>query len=144
MQNVSQWALFHLCRTRRLKHVFLPFPTSSSPSTSTSVLNRVPVIAFPVAISPSLCLTPPFSAGPGPSPIVLTLPALELELLPPKLFLLNRLFRRLGARVPMGLYVLWKLRRRHESAKLKLSSFSLCSFVGGLRYLGRGMGSPGW
>jgi len=55
----------------------------------------------------------------------------------------EKLLRRLGARVPMGLYWLWKLLLRHESAKLKASSLSLCSFLGIARYFGRGMGSPG-
>lgn len=49
----------------------------------------------------------------------------------------------LGARVPMGEYWLWKLLRRQASAKLNESRCSLCSFFGGWRYLGRGMGSPG-
>jgi len=54
-----------------------------------------------------------------------------------------KLLRRLGARVPIGLYWLWKLFLRHESAKLKASSLSLCSFLGIARYFGRGIGSPG-
>jgi hypothetical protein len=43
----------------------------------------------------------------------------------------------------MGEYWLWKLLRRQASAKLNESRCSLCSFFGGARYLGRGMGSPG-
>jgi hypothetical protein len=54
-------------------------------------------------------------------------------LLPLKLFrlflpILRKLVLRLGALVPIGEYVLWKLFFLHESAKLNASSFSLCSF----------------
>jgi hypothetical protein len=49
----------------------------------------------------------------------------------------------LGARVPMGEYWLWKLLRRQALPKLNESRCSLCSFLGGALYLGRGMGSPG-
>ena len=73
-------------------------------------------------------------------PLKLFLPTLsQLFLLLPCL----ELFLLLGALVPMGLYWLWKLRLLHASAKLNDSNFSLCSFFGGARYLGRGIGSPG-
>ena len=57
---------------------------------------------------------------------------------------LRKLALRLDARVPPGLCELWKLLFRHASAKLKASNLSLCSFCGGLRYLGGGIVSPGW
>lgn len=62
---------------------------------------------------------------------------------PPKLFLLMRLARRLGILVPMGLYSLIKLFLLQADAKLNDSNFSLCSFLTGARYFGRGIGSPG-
>lgn len=54
------------------------------------------------------------------------------------------LFLRLGYLLPMGEYWLCSLRLRQAFWKLKASSFSLCSFATGRRYLGGGIFSPGW
>lgn len=115
-----------------------PLVTSSSPSASISVVR---------AGARAACLAPsrPFSKLSRALlvPTTLFLRLLLMLLLPPKLFLLIKLARRLGILVPIGLYSLTKLFLLHAAAKLNASSFSLCSFFTGARYLARGIGSPG-
>jgi hypothetical protein len=113
----------------------IPFVTSSSPSASISVDKAGARAAY---------LSRGLSRLSRPLLVTTTLfLRLMLFLLLPRLFLLIRLARRLGILVPMGLYSLTKLFLLHAPAKLKDSSFSLCSFLTGARYLARGRGSPG-
>jgi len=119
----------------------IPFVTSSSPSASISV-DKAGARAACLSRGISRLSRPLFT--PPETLFLLLMFMLFLKLLlPPKLFLLIRLARRLGILVPIGLYSLMKLFRLQADAKLKDSSFSLCSFLTGARYFARGMVSPG-
>ena len=124
--------------------MYVPLATSSSPSASISV-DRAGANAACLSRGTSRLSRPLFAPAPETLFLLLMLMLfLRLKLLlPPKLFLLIRLARRLGILVPIGLYSLMKLLLLQAAEKLKDSSFSLCSFLTGARYLARGIGSPG-
>jgi len=149
----------------------IPLVTSSSPSCSTSVLRRVGLAApcgslkrFSPPPPMLLLLLGSFVLGASLSSsrtdgtfrfasvllAVMPLAALMLRRLALKLGrlllwlgLVAALPRRLGTRLPIGLYKLCCDRLFHADPKLNESSLSLCSFLTGARYFGLGIGSPG-
>jgi len=115
--------------------------TSSSPSASISV-DKAGARAACLSRGTSR-LSRPLFTPPETLFLLLMFILFRKLLLPPKLFLLIRLARRLGILVPMGLYSLMKLFLLQADDQLNDSSFSLCSFLTGARYFARGMVSPG-